>query len=177
MKFASLQVLLLLCLGLLSGCDKFEYHPYDAHISGSQGLTARNIEQIQSQCAGKDTLRVAQISDTQRWYDETQALVDAINARGDVDFVIHCGDQSDFGLTKEFEWQRDIMAGFKTIVGGELKGYTEMMADARRIATERMVKEAENLGADAIRGIRYTSSDISQAAAEMLVYGTAVKLK
>ena len=113
MKFASLQVLLLLCLGLLSGCDKFEYHPYDTHISGSQGLTARNIEQIQSQCAGKDTLRVAQISDTQRWYDETQALVDAINARGDVDFVIHCGDQSDFGLTKEFEWQRDIMAGFK----------------------------------------------------------------
>ena len=72
---------------------------------------------------------------------------------------------------------KDIMAGFKTIVGGELKGYTEMMADARRIATERMVKEAENLGADAIIEIRYTSSDISQAAAEMLVYGTAVKLK
>ena len=72
---------------------------------------------------------------------------------------------------------KDIMAGFKTIVGGELKGYTEMMADARRIATERMIKEAENLGADAIIGIRYTSSDISQAAAEMLVYGTAVKLK
>ena len=72
---------------------------------------------------------------------------------------------------------KDFMAGMKTIVGGEIKGYTEMISDARRAATERMVKEAEKLGADAIVGVRYGSSAVMQGAAEMLAYGTAVKLK
>jgi len=70
---------------------------------------------------------------------------------------------------------RDIMASFKTIVGGEIKGYTEMMAEARSIATERMVGEARSAGADAIVGVRYASSAIMQGAAEVLAYGTAVK--
>jgi len=70
---------------------------------------------------------------------------------------------------------KDIMAGFKTIVGGELKGYSEMIQEARAIATKRMVEEAENLGADAVINIRYASSTVTQGAAEMLVYGTAVK--
>lgn len=72
---------------------------------------------------------------------------------------------------------RDFMAGMKTIVGGEIKGYTEMLSDARKIATERMIEEAETLGADAIVGIRYGSSEALQGAAEILAYGTAVKLK
>ena len=72
---------------------------------------------------------------------------------------------------------RDFMAGMKTIVGGEIKGYTEMLSEARKIATERMVEEAETLGADAIVGIRYGSSEALQGAAEILAYGTAVKLK
>ena len=72
---------------------------------------------------------------------------------------------------------RDVMAGFKTIVGGEIKGYTEMLSEAREIATSRMIEEAKNLGADAIVGIRYGSSEAVQGAAEMLAYGTAVKLK
>ena len=72
---------------------------------------------------------------------------------------------------------RDVMAGFKTIVGGEIKGYTEMLSEAREIATNRMIEEAKNLGADAIVGIRYGSSEAVQGAAEMLAYGTAVKLK
>ena len=72
---------------------------------------------------------------------------------------------------------RDFMAGMKTIVGGEIKGYTEMLSEARGIATERMITEAESLGADAIVGIRYGSSEAVQGAAEMLAYGTAVKLK
>lgn len=70
---------------------------------------------------------------------------------------------------------KDITQGFKTLVGGELKEYNEMMNEARAIATKRMVKEAEELGADAVVNIRYASSAIMQNAAEVIVYGTAVK--
>lgn len=72
---------------------------------------------------------------------------------------------------------KDFMAGMKTIVGGELKGYTDMLAEARAIATKRMVEEAETMGADAVIGMRYTSSSIVQGAAEVTAYGTAVKFK
>ena len=72
---------------------------------------------------------------------------------------------------------RDFMAGMKTLVGGEIVGYTEMIREARQIATKRMVDEAEKLGADAIVGIRYGSSAVMQGAAEIIVYGTAVKCK
>ena len=69
---------------------------------------------------------------------------------------------------------RDLMAGLKTIVGGEIAGYTEMLNEARQIATKRMVDEAEALGADAIVGIRYGSSSVMTSAAEIIVFGTAV---
>lgn len=72
---------------------------------------------------------------------------------------------------------RDITQGFKTLVGGELKAYNEMMNDARALATKRMVQEATSLGADAIINVRYSSSAIMQGAAEVIVYGTAVKFK
>ena len=70
---------------------------------------------------------------------------------------------------------RDITQSFKTIVGGELKAYTQMMNEARDIATNRMVEAAEDMGADAIVNVRYTTSGIMQAAAEVMAYGTAVK--
>ena len=70
---------------------------------------------------------------------------------------------------------KDIAQGFKTLVGGELKSYNEMMNEARALATKRMVEEAEALKADAIVNIRYASSAIMQGAAEVIVYGTAVK--
>ena len=70
---------------------------------------------------------------------------------------------------------RDITQSFKTIIGGELKAYTEMMNEARDLATDRMIKEAEKLQADAIINVRYTTSSVVQGAAEILVYGTAVK--
>ena len=70
---------------------------------------------------------------------------------------------------------KDIMAGFKTIVGGELTSYSEMINEARAIATKRMVEEAEQLRADAVINIRYTSATVMQGAAEILVYGTAVR--
>ena len=72
---------------------------------------------------------------------------------------------------------RDFMASLKTLVGGEIAGYTEMLNEARQIATKRMVDEAEALGADAIVGIRYGSSAVMQGAAEVVAYGTAVKFK
>lgn len=70
---------------------------------------------------------------------------------------------------------RDISQGFKTLVGGELKAYNEMMNDARALATKRMVEEAQSLGADAIVNVRYTSAAVMAGAAEVLAYGTAVK--
>ncbi|MDR1540088.1 MAG: YbjQ family protein [Clostridiales bacterium] len=72
---------------------------------------------------------------------------------------------------------KDIMAGFKTVIGGEIKGYTEMMNEAREMATKRMIAEAEALGADAVVATRYSSSSIMQGCAEVIAFGTAVKFK
>ena len=72
---------------------------------------------------------------------------------------------------------RDITQGFKTLVGGELKSYTDMMNEARSIATQRMVDEAQALGADAVVAGRYSSASVMQGAAEVMAYGTAVKFK
>ena len=72
---------------------------------------------------------------------------------------------------------RDFMAGMKTLVGGELSAYTEMLNEARQIATKRMVDDAEALGADAVINVRYGSASMMQGAAEVVVYGTAVKIK
>ena len=72
---------------------------------------------------------------------------------------------------------RDITQSFKTLVGGELGAYTQMMNDARALATKRMVEEAEALGADAVVNVRYASSAVMQGAAEAIAYGTAVKFK
>ena len=72
---------------------------------------------------------------------------------------------------------KDITQSFKTLVGGELKSYTEMMNEARALATKRMVAEAEALGADAVVNVRYASSAVVAGAAEVMAYGTAVKFK
>lgn len=72
---------------------------------------------------------------------------------------------------------KDIGAGLKTLVGGELKGYTEMLSESREVATARMIQEAEALGANAIVAVRYSSASVMDGAAEVLVYGTAVKVK
>jgi uncharacterized protein YbjQ (UPF0145 family) len=69
------------------------------------------------------------------------------------------------------------MAGFKTLVGGEIKGYTEMLTEARHKAISRMVEEALSMDADAVVNLRFTTSAIMSNASEILAYGTAVKLK
>lgn len=71
---------------------------------------------------------------------------------------------------------KDFMAGMKTLVGGEIKDYTDMLNEARQIAIKRMVDEATALGADAIVNVRFASSSMMQSAAEVVAYGTAVKI-
>ncbi len=80
-------------------------------------------------------------------------------------------------MIKSVNVGKDIAAGLKTFVGGEIKGYTKMMDDSRNIATERMTEQAEELGADAIVAVRYASASAMQGASEVMAYGTAVKFK
>jgi len=72
---------------------------------------------------------------------------------------------------------RDIMAGLKNIVGGELAGYTELLQDSRKEATDRMIEQAESMGANAVVNVRFATSSISQGAAELFAYGTAVRVE
>ncbi len=93
------------CIAALSAftaCGMFEYHPYEVNIE-YRDINAKAIRQIEEKCAGKETVRFVWMGDTQRWYDETEAMVRSINARPDVDFVIHGGDISDFGMNREFD--------------------------------------------------------------------------
>lgn len=72
---------------------------------------------------------------------------------------------------------RDIMAGFKNLVGGELKGYTELLTESREEATQRMIDQAQALGANAILNVRFSTSSVTAGASELFVYGTAVVLE
>lgn len=72
---------------------------------------------------------------------------------------------------------RDIMAGLKNLVGGELKGYTELLTEARREAMERMLAQAEAIGANAVVNVRFSTSAVTQGAAELYAYGTAVTVE
>ena len=96
--------------------------------------------------------------------------------------TVYGRDMETLGLVKGSTIQtvnllRDLGSGLKTLVGGELVKYNEMMDNARNLATERMIREAEALGADAVVAVRYSSSSIMQSAAEVMAYGTAVKFK
>lgn len=109
MRFEKLFAVISFSIFFLTACNKIEYHPYDGRINGKTGINKKNIALIEKACAAKDTVRFAVISDTQGWLDETARIVKSINSRQDVDFTLHLGDLSDFGLTKEFEWQRDCL--------------------------------------------------------------------
>lgn len=97
---------------LLAACDLIDYHPYDGRLDAdtSTGVNARNIGRIEEACAGKDTIRFAFMGDTQRSYDETEDFVDHVNRADSIDFIIHGGDYTEFGLKKEFEWNDDILS-------------------------------------------------------------------
>ncbi len=98
---------------LLGGCEVIEYHPYDTRVTGETNVNARHMARIVERTAGKRSLRIAMISDTQRSYDDLEDVVSVLNRRTDIDFVIHGGDQADFGETKEFLWTRDRMNRLK----------------------------------------------------------------
>lgn len=111
-----LKKLLLLFLPLLCvTCDLIDYHPYDGRLDGdtSRGINPKNIGRIESSCAGKDTIRFLFIGDTQRSYDETEAFVEHVNQLDSIDFIIHGGDYTEFGLKKEFEWNDNILSRLK----------------------------------------------------------------
>ncbi len=96
------------------GCEKlFEIHPYDGKVSGETNINAKNISRIESACKDKTTIRFVMMGDSQRWYDETKDFVKNVNNMDDIDFVVHGGDISDFGLTDEFMWVRDLMNKLK----------------------------------------------------------------
>ena len=118
----------------LTACQ-VEYHPYDTRIDGETGINACNIARIEAACKGKRTIRFAQISDTQRWYDETEDAVRALNARDDIDFVIHTGDMADFGMRDEFERQRDILNHLR-VPYVALLGNHDCLATGERIFTK-----------------------------------------
>lgn len=107
------NVVWLLLLLTITSCNLLESSPYDARVTGDTGINARNVARIEKALDGKSSFRFAFISDTQRWYDETEAFVAHLNSRDDVDFVLHGGDVSDFGVTEEFLWQRDILNELK----------------------------------------------------------------
>lgn len=97
----------LLTIFVVSSCEMIDYHPYDTNIHGERNINAKNIQRIEQATAGKDSIRFVVISDTQRRYNDTKKIVNHINAQPNIDFVVHCGDLTDFGMTNEFEWMRD----------------------------------------------------------------------
>lgn len=103
------QILFIIISLTLISCEAFDYHPYDGRVFGETNINAKNVVKIENACKNKDTIRFVWMGDTQGHYDETEDFVKIINKRNDIDFVIHGGDISDFGATKEFTWMRDIM--------------------------------------------------------------------
>lgn len=113
-KTAAALLSLAAAIEAAAGCaDAFDIHPYDTRIDGKTGINGKNIRRIEESLAGRTSFRFVMTGDTQRHYDDTADLVEALNARDDVDFVIHGGDFSDFGVTKEFVWMRDILEDLK----------------------------------------------------------------
>jgi len=95
---------------ILAGCDQFEYHPYSVEIHGKNDINTKNIARLESSGI-KAPFKFAFISDTQGSLDEMSEALELIKSMGDIEFIIHGGDMTDFGLPKEFIWTRDILEG------------------------------------------------------------------
>ena len=108
MKRRNLLSAALLSLVLFSGCDSvFDIHPYDVRVKGQTQINSTMITKIENAVKSQDTIRFAFISDSHQWLNDLSDLVGDINKRDSIDFVIHGGDITDFGSTREFEWTRD----------------------------------------------------------------------
>ena len=105
-----LAAILIMTVLLLPSCDTvFDIHPYDTRITGATNINQNNIATIEKTCAGRDTVRIAFISDSHQWYNDLEAIIDDINRRDSIDFVVHLGDITDFGSTQEYLWTRKKM--------------------------------------------------------------------
>jgi len=112
-KVTGIGLFLLLTTCMVS-CDLIEYHPYDLGSKNQpSGLNKTNIQLIESKSNDLDTVRFIFMGDTQRHYDDTQDFVNAVNKLNNIDFVIHGGDITDFGMSKEYTWIHDIMKNLK----------------------------------------------------------------
>ncbi|MCR4583555.1 MAG: metallophosphoesterase [Prevotella sp.] len=99
---------------LTASCSEmFDTHPYDVDFRGESGINDKQITKIRQAFDDSDTLRIDFISDTHGWYSDIKDEVADLNRRFDIDFVIHCGDLTDTGTAKEFEWSRDILQGLR----------------------------------------------------------------
>ena len=105
-----LWLCILLAVTLSACSDMFDTHPYDVNFKGETGINIRQTAEIERRFADSDTLRVAFISDTHLWHSEARDEVEDLNRRGDIDFVVHCGDLTDTGTALEFEWCRNILS-------------------------------------------------------------------
>lgn len=110
-KMIRLRLLFLLILGtLFISCDEvFDVHPYDVNFKGETGINLKQIDVIEKRFKDRDKLTVAFISDTHGWYSHSCDEIDNLNNRDDIDFVIHCGDLTDSGLTMEYKRARDLL--------------------------------------------------------------------
>lgn len=144
------RCILLLSVGLLFMACQMEYHAYDTRVDGPQQLHEKQLPAIERACSGKDEIRFAVLSDTQRWYDETQDAVHAINARDDIDFVIHGGDMADWGVRSEFERQRDMLlqldVPFVVLLGVALVAEDDNQTDGHDADREADDADAGQLG-------------------------------
>ncbi|WP_460893812.1 metallophosphoesterase family protein [Rufibacter soli] len=133
MRLLSFRLPLLLVLLLASSCDElFEYHPNQIRLKDHEkDLTAYNLKRLASQNP-QDTVRLLVMGDTQRFYDETVDFVRTANTYANIDFVVHLGDISDFGMSQEFTWVHDIMQDLKwpylTVIGNH-----DMLGNARQV--------------------------------------------
>lgn len=124
----------LLSIVLLASCDDvFQTHPYDVHIKGEHNLNTKNMARIEEAFTDNDTLRIAFISDTHLWHSDARDEVADVNHMN-VDFVVHCGDLTDTGTTKEFEWSRDILNGLRMPYVALIEITTSSVQVTRRIA-------------------------------------------
>lgn len=120
MEKARIQIGLTLTCLLFSSCDLMKYHPYVGDFDGERHLTQKNLKQLNGKEL-KEEFCFAFISDTQRRYDDTDEAVESINGQANIDFVLHGGDLTDFGVTEEFVWMRDCLAALRvpylTVIG------------------------------------------------------------
>ena len=121
----------------LFACDMIEYHPYDGQLSSdaSRNINATNIALIEPACAGKDTIRFILMGDTQVSYDETEDFVTHVNQLEGIDFVIHGGDYTEYGLTREFEWNDAILSELEIPYVG-LIGNHDILANGEEVYKE-----------------------------------------